>query len=293
MKTLLLGCALISALGAETKVVLLGTGTPNPDPDRMGPSVAVVVDGASYVVDCGPGVVRRAAQAARKHNLPALEMRGLVRLFLTHLHSDHTAGLPDFIFTPAVTGRESPLKVYGPQGTRSMVDHVMAAWKHDLRIRLSHLEPAVKAAYQVRARELKEGRCYRDQRVRVFAIAVPHGGWEHAFAYRFETSDRTVVISGDTTYSENLLRHSRGADVLVHEVYSEAGWKKRSPEWRRYHAAYHTAAPDLGRLAQDAGVKLLVLYHQLPMGERPDSLLVEVRKNFRGPVAYGNDLDVF
>jgi ribonuclease Z len=259
----------------------------------MGPSVAIVVDGASYVIDCGPGVVRRAAEAASRHKLPALEMKGLTRLFLTHLHSDHTAGLPDFVFTPAVTGRDSPLEIYGPPGTRAMTKHVMSAWKQDMQIRLNHLEPAVKAAYDVRARDLKPGLCYRDERVRVHAIAVKHGVWPHAFAYRFESPGRTVVVSGDTTYSEELLRQSRGADVLVHEVYSEAGWKRRAPEWRRYHAAYHTAAPDLGRLAQEAQVKLLVLYHQLPMGESPDSVLAEIRRHFRGQVVYANDLDIF
>ena len=251
----------------------------------MGPAVAVVSGERAYLVDCGPGVVRRAAQAG-------LKMEQLTRAFITHLHSDHTAGYPDLIFTPAVTGRKEPFEVYGPPGLRNMTAHIMRAWKQDIDIRLRGLEPSVPRAYAVRAHESKPGEVYRDSTLRVVAFPVSHGAWKHAFGYRFEAKDKVVVISGDTTYSENLIAAAKGCDILVHEVYSQQGWEKRSPRWQRYHAAFHTSAPEVGRLAAKVRPGKLVLYHELPMGEPPHQILKEIRQHYGGAVVYGNDLDV-
>jgi ribonuclease Z len=276
-------CAALAA--QDTRVVLLGTGNPNPEPDRMGPASAVISGGNVYIVDAGAGVVRRAVQAG-------IAMPQLTRAFITHLHSDHTIGLPDLIFTPAVTGRTTALELYGPPGLRSMVSNVMKAWKEDMQIRLHGLEPAVPGGYVVHAHDVKPGEIYRDEAVRVTTIAVPHGSWKSAYGYRFEAKDKTIVFSGDTTYSEALARAAAGCDILVHEVYSAAGLAKRTPDWRKYHAAFHTSGVDLGRLAAQVRPKKLVLYHQLPMGQTADEVLGEIRQNFSGEVVYGKDLDV-
>ena len=122
-------------LSDRTQVILLGTGTPNADPARSGPATAVVVDGVPYIVDCGPGVVRRAAAAG-------LKASSLGHVFITHLHTDHTLGLPDLIFTCWVLERGQPLQVYGPPGTKRMTDHILAAYDEDIRIRLDGFEPA-------------------------------------------------------------------------------------------------------------------------------------------------------
>ena len=265
--------------------MLLGTGTPNPEPARSGPAVAIVSGGNVYVVDSGPGVVRRAAQAG-------IEMKQLTRLFLTHLHSDHTAGLPDFILTPAVTGREEPLEIYGPPGTHAMVTHILEAYSEDREIRLHGLEPSIAAAYEVQSVDVKPGAAYSDKAVRITAFEVPHGTWPHAYGYRFEAGGKTIVISGDTTYSPALIEAAKGCDILIHEVYSAAGLARRPPDWQRYHKAFHTSAVDLGRLAEQAHPGKLVLYHQLPMGESPDEVIREIRQHFSGEVVYGNDLDV-
>lgn len=273
------------AFAQDTRVVLLGTGTPNPDADRMGPAVAIISGGHVYLVDCGAGVARRAKQAG-------FEMKQLTRLFVTHLHSDHTIGLPDVIFTPAVTGREQAFELYGPPGLEAMTGHVMAAWKEDIEIRLHGGEPSVPEGYVVRAHDVLPGEIYRDDAVRVTAIPVAHGTWKHAYGFKFEAKDKVIVISGDTTYCERLLEAARGCDILVHEVYAQKGWEKRSPPWRAYHAAFHTSAPDVGRLAAEARPKKLVLYHQLPMGESPEQVLAEVRQKFSGEIVYGRDLEV-
>jgi ribonuclease BN (tRNA processing enzyme) len=279
----LLWCA--AAAAQDTRVVLLGTGNPNPDPERSGPAVAVISGKRVYIVDCGPGIVRRAAQAG-------ITMEQLTRAFVTHLHSDHTAGLPDLLFTPAVAGRLAPFDIYGPPGLRAMTRHVMAAWKDDREIRLHGLEPSLPAAYVVRAHEVKPGEIYRDAGMRVIAFAVNHGAWKYAYGFRFEAPDKTIAISGDTTYSPSLIAAARGVDILVHEVYSEKGLRARTPDWQRYHRAFHTSGADAGRAAQQAGVKTLVLYHQLPMGQSAAEVVDEVSREFHGRVIYGTDMDV-
>jgi ribonuclease Z len=280
---LLLICAVASA--QDTRVILLGTGNPNPEPERMGPAVAVVSGDRVYIVDCGPGVVRRAAQAG-------LKMEQLTRAFVTHLHSDHTAGCPDLIFTPAVTGRQEPFEIFGPPGLHAMVSHILKAWKQDMDIRLHGLEPSVPQAYIVKARDVRPGEVYRDPAMRVVAFPVKHGNWKHAYGYRFEAPDKVIVISGDTTYADTVIQAAKGCDILVHEVYSAQGLSRRTPDWQRYHAAFHTAGPDVGRIAAEARPRKLVLYHQLPMGETPDEVLGEVRGKFTGETVYGKDLDV-
>ena len=280
-------CAVLLSIaaGQDTRVILLGTGTPNPEPEHSGPAAAVVSGPNVYIVDCGPGVVRRAAAAG-------IKMEQLTRAFVTHLHSDHTAGLPDLIFTPAVTGRRQPFEIYGPPGLSAMTRHIMQAWREDMEIRLHGLEPSVKEAYIVHAHDVRPGEIYRDSVVRVTAFAVAHGAWKHAYGYRFDAGGKSIVISGDTTFSESLIAAAQGCDILVHEFYSQKGWQARTPDWQRYHAAYHTSAVDLGKLAARVRPKKLVLYHELPMGQPPEEVLDEIRQHFSGEVIYGKDLDV-
>jgi ribonuclease Z len=280
---LFLLCA--AAWAQDTRVILLGTGTPNPEPQRMGPAVAVVSGDNVYLVDCGPGVVRRAAEAG-------IGMEQLTRVFVTHLHSDHTAGYPDLILTPPNSGRTEPLEAFGPPGLGAMTRHLLAAWKEDLRIRLHGTQPVTPRGFVVEAHDVRPGEVYRDAGMRIAAFAVDHGAWKHAYGYRLEAPDKVIVISGDTTYSGNLIRAAKGCDILVHEVYSEKGLAKRTPDWQRYHSAYHTSAPDLGRVAAAVRPGKLVLYHLLPMGETPEEVLEEIRRNFAGTVIYGKDLDV-
>ena len=120
--------------GSHTQVVVLGTGTPYPDPDRSGPAVAIVVNDTAYLVDCGTGVVRRAKQAENS-GITALRTESLKTVFITHLHSDHTLGYPDLIFTPWIMERKEPLQAYGPRGLKEMTDHIEQAWAKDIRIR--------------------------------------------------------------------------------------------------------------------------------------------------------------
>ncbi len=269
------------------QVILLGTGTPNAEPDRSGPSVAIVANGVPYLVDFGPGVVRRATAANIKPS-------DLKIAFVTHLHSDHTAGLPDLILTPWTLERTAPLELYGPSGLKSMADHIEQAYAEDIRIRLTGGEPSNKTGYKVNVHEIRPGLVYHDANVKLTAAAVLHGDKTEAYAYRFDTADgRSIVISGDTGPTGAVADLCHGCDVLVHEVYSVAGFARRPPEWQRYHARYHTSSAQLAAVAKKANPKLLVLTHQLLWGTSDQDLLAEVTRLYKGKAVSGHDLDVF
>ena len=281
----------LSALDS-TLLVMLGTGTPNADPERSGPALAIVAGGRPYLVDCGPGIVRRAA-AANLAGIAALDMPNLTRLFVTHLHSDHTAGFADLILTPWVLERELPLEVYGPPGIRSMTDHILAAYAEDINIRIHGSQPQNATGIQVNAHEIESGEVYRDENVRVTAFPVVHGDWRHAFGFRFDTADRSIVVTGDTVATDAVVEACGGCDVLVHEVYAKTGLDRRSADWQAYYRQTHTSGIELGEIAARANPKLLVLYHRLLSGATEAELLAEIRQSFDGPVAFANDLDVY
>ena len=278
---------------ASLRVVILGTGTPNADPERSGPSVAVIAGNQAYLVDCGPGVVRRAAAAAARRGIPALEANRLGIVFITHLHSDHTLGLPDLMLTPWVLERRTPLEVYGPPGVAAMTQHLLEAYAEDIRVRQEGLEPDQHDGWKVNAHEIQAGVVYRDSNLTVTAFAVPHANWKYAFGYRFEAAGHAVVISGDTRPSEAVVWACNGCDVLLHEVYSAERFKSRPVEWQRYHADAHTSTGELAAIATRARPKRLVLYHQLFWGASDDDLVREVRRGYAGQVFSAHDLDVF
>ena len=279
-----------------TQLVMLGTGTPNPFPDRSGPSLAIVVNGEPYLVDFGPGVVRQASSLSPEYGgkIRGLAVENLKHAFLTHLHSDHTVGLPDLILTAWTVGRDSPLKLFGPEGTKHMADKVLEAYEEDIRYRLYSEQPANNQGWRVETQEVAEsGLIFKDENVTVEAFRVPHGSWPDAWGYRFTTPDRVIVVSGDTAPSRELAKYARGADILVHEVYSQEGFAKKELQWQKYHAKNHTSTSELGRLASEVKPKLLVLYHQLLWGSTHDTLIEEVKVEFSGEVVSARDLDVF
>jgi ribonuclease BN (tRNA processing enzyme) len=271
---------------------MLGVGNPNADPDRSGPAVAIVVNDTAYLVDCGPGVVRRAA-AAEKAGIAALKPAKIKTVFITHLHSDHTLGYPDLIFTPWVLNRAESLTAYGPRGLRSMTDHIEKAWKKDIQVRTRGLEQANRTGYKVVVHEISPGVVYRDANVTVTAFLVKHGIWDQAFGYRFDTADRSVVISGDTAPAESVVAACNGCDVLLHEVYNPNGDELKEAHWKEYFQTFHTSPQELGDIARRARPKLLVLYH-LSLEKLPEADLVEqVGKNYSGQFVSAKDLGVY
>ena len=276
----------------RTRIVMLGTGTPIPDPDRFGPAVAVVVDSVAYLFDAGSGVVRRAAAAARDGIRP-LSAPNLGRVFLTHLHSDHTLGLNDLLFTPWIQGRKAPLEIYGPPGTKRLVNGIIDGNHEDIHERLASAGGPSSEGWKANVHEVSAGLVYRDERVTIRAFAVPHSAWKYAFGYRIEAPGRTIVLSGDTRPSPAIAAACRGCDVLIHEVYSDSGFASVPKARQPYHAQAHTSATQLGGIATDAGAGMVILYHQLFFGATDEQLLREVRSRFNGTVVSARDLQVF
>jgi ribonuclease BN (tRNA processing enzyme) len=286
----------------KTQVVLLGTGNPFPDPDRSGPATAIVVNGRAYLVDFGPGVVRRAKAAMFDKGITALEPTNLTVAFATHLHSDHTVGYPDLILTPWVMGRKVPLEVYGPKGIKAMTDHILAAWQADIEERVSTetWQPSnYRDTYKVNVHEIGPGVVYKDANVTVTAFSTKHA-FPETYGYRFDTADRSIVISGDTTYSQTTIDACHGCDVLIHEATTLEFLAKR-PDFQSYSARYHTNTTQLAELASKAKPRLLIIYHAsivLRPGLRsqasaPEELLKEVLSGYNGEVVVARDLDVY
>jgi len=268
------------------QVVLLGTGFPRPSNERAGPAAAILVGKKAFIVDAGRGVTMRLAGA----NVP---LESIQSVFLTHLHSDHTEGLPDLYHTPWVLGRETPFQLYGPQGTREIADAMKQFFAEDIRIRatLTEMHPLAGAGIDVNI--VQEGIVYQDPDVRVTAFLVDHRPVEPAFGYKFESGGRTIVISGDTRPSENLIRYAKGADVLVHEAYlTEYFSASDTPAVAQRLRAYHTTAEQAGDVATAAGVKLLVLTHLIP-GDKDAEFLRRASAHFKGRIVVGHDLDRF
>lgn len=290
----------------ETKLVLLGTGTPNACPNASGPSSAVVVGDKAYVVDFGPGVVRQASKAYFK-GIEALRPDRLTTAFCTHLHTDHTAGYSDLIFTPWVLERQKPLKIFGPKGIKHMTEHILKAYETDIDFRIHGFERANEEGYKVDVTEIEPGIVYEDDRVSVEAFPVSHGTLI-SFGYKFVTPDRTIVISGDTAPLDLVAGKAAGCDILLHEVEYTAGIAAREPKWQKYHREVHTLSVDLAQVAKKAAPRLLVTYHRIyhmniqdnlknleaEMEQRNEAILDEIRgAGYDGYVVNGKDLDVF
>lgn len=286
---------------SRTQIVMLGTGTPIPDPDRIGAAVAIVVDSVAYLFDAGEGVVRRAAAAGRNGVKPfapptptAQPNPRFDRLFLTHLHSDHTLGITDVLFTPWIQGRVAPLDIYGPPGTKHLVTSLLDAYSEDIAERRgSSMGPSPKG-WTANVHETKTGGVvFKDSRVTVTAFPVPHADWKYAFGYKIQTPDRTIVLSGDARPTDAVAKECNGCDALIYEVYSNAGFAKLPAGRQKYHAHAHTSATELGDIATQAKPKLLILYHQLFFGSSDETLLAEVRSHFSGRVVSAKDLDIY
>jgi ribonuclease BN (tRNA processing enzyme) len=276
---------------AKTRLVLLGTaGGPTPKVDRAAPAQAVVVGDAMYLVDCGDGVARQLALA----KLPIQQLRAL---FITHHHSDHNAGYGP-LFLLGWTAVLRTVDAYGGPPLVEMTRLLLAAHAFDIETRIVD-EGRTPLAPLVRPHEITGGgEIFRDERVRVTAAVNHHPPIAHSFAYRIDSADRSIVVSGDTAYSESVMKLARGADVLVHEALFRAFWERPdaplTPAVRRHIIASHTDAEDVGRLAAEAGVKTLVLSHFVPSepagAVSDEQWLAAARRHFRGPIVLGRDL---
>jgi ribonuclease Z len=268
------------------RVTLLGTGAPPPRLDRFGPSTLVEAGGKKFIFDAGRGAMQRLHQLG----IPFADITGM---FLTHHHSDHVVGFPDLWLTGWIGRpwgkRTVPLPVWGPQGTRQMMEHLPKAFHVDIRVR-SKSYPA--AGAQLLAHEIGEGTVLEQDGIKVSAFEVDHGGEDlPAFGYRIDYRGRSAVLSGDTTFNENLIEHARGADLLVHEVTLAAGSVAENPQQLKRIAGNHTTPEQAGEVFARAQPKLAVYNHLLLFGcARAEDLLPATGKKYAGPLLVGEDL---
>ncbi|WP_305768695.1 MBL fold metallo-hydrolase [Candidatus Epulonipiscium viviparus] len=291
-----------------TKLVMLGSGTPDPSRERSGPCVAVVVDDNAYLVDFGSNLCRQANTMAQR-GIKALMPKNLKVGFLTHLHSDHTLGYPDFLLTPWVVGRKEAMTVIGPVGTQAMTNNLLSAYKHDIDERLHGLMKADPNGITVNVKEITDsGIVYQDEFVTVHAISIYHGTLGGAFSYKFVTPDKTIIISGDKSPCDAFATYAKDCDIMVHEVYPTKNLASRPEIWKNYHGSVHTSSEAVGQIAAATNVKKVVLYHPVyllgnqtatmkdlnaTLKELDAYMIEDVKQNYTGEVYMSQDFDVY
>ena len=276
----------------STHFFVLGSGTPNPNPERMGSAYLVLANDTPYLFDFGSGVVRRVAALSSEWggNFSKLDVTQLEYAFLSHIHSDHTLGLADLIITPWIIGRDKPLKIFGPEAAKDMADYIIKAYQPDIDYRIYGTQPQNDKGYKAIFTSIEEGVIYEDKNIMVTAFLNDHGDLAESYGFLIQTGDKTILISGDTGPSANLLRFGNEVDILVHEVYSQAGFEKKEPDWKIYHKAHHTSPSELAKIAKKLNPKTLVLSHILFWGSSESEILEEIMKDYDGKVILADDL---
>lgn len=281
-----LGGARIQPVASDSLiVVLLGTGVGPPvNLQQFGASTLVEAGDERLLFDCGRGATIRLAQAG-------ISIGSISKLFLTHLHSDHVIQIPDLLLTGWAGGRRTvPLAIWGPDGTRDMMDHMQKAFAFDIHMRRDIDEKLPAAGIQVVSHDIKQGVVFNEHGVKVTAFLVDHGPVKPAFGYRVDYHGRSVVLSGDTRFSENLIQHAQGVDVLIHEVIEPDVLRKRadrpSPAVIDKIVSHHTSPEQAGEVFSRVRPRLAVYSH----ASNSESLISQTRKTYAGPLQGPEDL---
>jgi ribonuclease Z len=294
MKLLIIICCLLCTeicIAQEFDVTLLGTGKPAPEMERFGPATLVEVGGEKFLFDCGRGASQRLWQLK-------IPLGRVSHIFLTHLHSDHTVGLPDIWLTSLLMmpfgRRDTILTVHGPGGTSKMMEHLTAAYEWDIKVR--HDKPGEES--KLKGINVQQGVVYENQGIKITAFDVDHG--EHlqpALGYRIDYKGHSVVISGDTRYSENLIRYARGADVIIHEVIAAKDELLKSSALARQVVGLHTQPEEAAKVFNAVKPKLAVYTHIVLFSSDPKipaptlaELADRTKRGYNGRFELGVDL---
>jgi len=292
IRTLIVFAALLWILSSvgeakanDFKVTLLGTGTPLPKLDRFGAATLVEAGGSKFLFDAGRGVAIRIRQAKGRRR----PFANIDKLFLTHLHSDHVVGIPDLWLTGRQFGRITPLQVWGPEGTESMMSYLQKAFAEDVRLRHRPNRKRRAEGTKIKAQDVAPGVVYNKKGVKITAFSVHHV--KIAFGYRIDFAGRSVVLSGDTRFSENLIENAQGTDLLVHDVGVVSEELKEKKHRSIRFEKIHTSPENAGEIFTRVKLKLAVYTHLHTHGRVTDQDIVDrTRKTYSGPLAVGKDL---
>lgn len=264
------------------EVTLLGTGTPRPSIERFGSATLVNAGGQYFLFDAGRGATIRLQQVGITPNQ-------IDKIFITHLHSDHISGLDDLWITGWVWQRQHLLNVRGPKGTHQLVKGLRDAYAADISYRVSNVDLQDSQA-KIESVEINEGVIYQQKGVTIHAFLVEHAPVKPAFGYRIEFGDRAIVISGDTTYSENLIKHAQGADLLIHEITAASpALIKRNKRLTKI-VKYHTNPEQMAAVLNKTHPKVAILNHVLLFGVSEEQVMSDIKLQYSGDVIMGYDL---
>ncbi|HTS02811.1 MAG TPA: MBL fold metallo-hydrolase [Thermoanaerobaculia bacterium] len=279
------------------RITLLGTGNPRPTPARSGP--ATLVEAATtpptrILVDAGRGAAERLFTVGGRDLLAGVDL-----VLLTHLHSDHVVGLPDLWLTGWLFGRARAFAVRGPEGTAAMMGHIEKAFDFDVRMRRDLDERLPGAGVAVDAHDVPPDATFRvseTSEVKVTPFLVDHGPVKPAYGWRIDYAGKSVVLSGDTRYSENLIAHAKGCDVLIHEVVAPDVERRasvlRDPAATQRVIDHHTTPEEAGRIFSAVKPKLAVYSHIVPSPATAEDLEGPTRRTYAGPLVVGEDMMV-
>ena len=266
------------------RVTLLGTGRPKPQPGRTGPAALVEAGGKRFVFDCGRCTLQRLDEAG----VPLGELK---YLFLTHLHSDHIVGIPDFWLTPWIFGRgNEPLRVWGPEGTRRMMSKLAEAFEFDIHLRRDVDERLDPGGVEVMAEDVEQGFVHDEDGLRITVFDVDHAPIKPAFGYRIDYAGRSAVLSGDTRYCENLIEFARGVDLLVHEVAAAPPEELQRSERLAHIIGHHTSPEEAASVFSQVKPKVAAFTHVVSYGVERREIIERTQAGYAGELVMGEDL---
>lgn len=291
-----------SPQGVKSFAVMLGSGKPEPTLFRYGPGGAIISNETPYIIDAGDGIWRAIAKAAISHDkllADSFEPNKLKKLFITHLHSDHTAGLASFLLLPWIHGRKQSVDVFGPIGTKNLVNLLLEAYKSDINERVNGPEKKDDFGWRANVYEImNDGPVYKDNNVEVVAFHHPHGGFKQNLGYLFKTIERSFIWAGDGIQCSSYKKIAQNVDILFSDIspptreIGDTPWRDSEKEISRI---FHMQPKNLGALATEARVKKIVLHHEQNYSNpyNPEVLVEAVKQYFQGDVVSARDADIY